>query len=125
MSKLVSALEAIPSKDRRFKKQKLFNTVVDFDSRISKEFADHIEIQTRYSLVAKFGTNVWIDDRLADVQLPQAMRETQRAVTEAVFGEFRTYFRELNIALLENRYEDMYEILDRFEKQMFNADSFE
>ena len=125
MSKLVQAIEASagPNYRRRMKPEKLFASLVDVNATVEKEVAFHT--QTRYSIRAKLGADVWIDDHRGSEVLPQAIKQTQRAITEAVFGEFRPYFRELNMAVFEGNYDVLHEILDRFEKQMFEADSFE
>ena len=124
MSKLVQAIEASAGRNyqRRMKPERLLASMIDVEATMNKDVAYHT--QTRYSIRAKLGADAWIDDHRPET-LPKAIKQTQRAITEAVFGEFRPYFRELNMAVLDGKYDDLYEILDRFEKQMFKADSFE
>lgn len=124
MSKLVQAIEASADRNRqrRMKPESLLASMVDIEATMNKDVERYT--QTRYSIRAKLGADAWIDDHRPET-LPKAIVQTQRAITEAVFGEFRPYFRELNMAVLDGKYDDLYEILDRFEKQMFKADSFE
>jgi hypothetical protein len=126
MSKLVQAIEASAGRNYqrlgRTKPERLLASMVDIGATMNKDVACHT--QTRYSIRVKLGADAWVDDHRPEA-LPKAIVQTQRAVTEAVFGEFRPYFRELNMAVLDGKYDDLYEILDRFEKQMFKADSFE
>ena len=124
MSKLVQAVEASAGRNyqRRMKPESLLSSMIDIEATMNKDVAYHT--QTRYSIRAKLGADAWVDDHRPEA-LPKSIVQTQRAVTEAVFGEFRPYFRELNMAVLDGKYDDLYEILDRFEKQMFKADSFE
>lgn len=125
MSKLVQAVEASSNANaqRRLKPDRLFASVVDIKSGIDKEYT--VRYQTRYSIMAKFGVAVWIDDENGPEQLPYAIKQTQQAITEAVFGEFRPYFSELHLAVLDGKHHELHEILDRFERQMFETDTFE
>jgi hypothetical protein len=124
MSKLVQAVEASADFTRqRVKFEKLLDTIINVNAVVERE-AIHCT-QTRYSIRAKFGVDVWIDDHRSSEELPHAIKQTQQAIIEAVFGEFRPYFRELNLASLHGDYETFHEILNRFERQMFEADSFE
>lgn len=124
MSKLVQAVEASAGRNyqRRMKPERLFASMIDVEATMNKDVTYYT--QTRYSIRVKLGADAWIDDHRPET-LPKAIVQTQRAITEAVFGEFRPYFRELNLAVLEGNYDVLHEILDRFEKQMFEADSFE
>ena len=124
MSKLVQAVEASVGRNyqRRMKPERLVASMIDVEATMNKDVSRYI--QTRYSIRVKLGADAWIDDHRPET-LPKAIVQTQRAITEAVFGEFRPYFRELNLAVLEGNYDVLHEILDRFEKQMFEADSFE
>lgn len=124
MSKLVQAVEASAGRNyqRRMKPERLVASMIDIEATMNKDMLYHT--QTRYSIRVKLGADAWIDDHRPEA-LPKAIVQTQRAITEAVFGEFRPYFRELNLAVLEGNYDVLHEILDRFEKQMFEADSFE
>lgn len=124
MSKLVQAVEASAGRNyqRRMKPEGLLSSMIDVEATMNKDVVRYT--QTRYSIRVKLGADAWIDDHRPET-LPPAIKQTQRAITEAVFGEFRPYFRELNLAVLDGKYDELYEILDRFEKQMFKADSFE
>ena len=124
MSKLVQAVEASAGRNyqRRMKPESLLASMIDIEAAMNKEAVRYT--QTRYSIRVKLGADAWMDDHRHEA-LPKAIKQTQRAITEAVFGEFRPYFRELNMAVLDCNYDVLHEILDRFEKQMFEADSFE
>ena len=123
MSKLVDAVEAVTDNRRRYKPEKLFAQLVDVKAEFDKDFS--ISYQTRYQIRAKIGAAAWIDDG-GPTSLERAVEQTKRSIIEAVFGEFRPYFRELQMAIWDGKSDkEIKEILDRFEKQMFESDSFE
>ena len=124
MSKLVDAIEAVTDNSRRYKPEKLFAQLVDVKADWNKDVA--ISYQTRYEIRAKIGAAVWINESNSGLELQHSVEQTKQSIIEAVFGEFRTYFRQLHMALLDGRSEqEIREILTLFEKQMFEAGSFE
>lgn len=125
MSKLVQAVEAsrYNNGQMRIKPERLLASLMDINNTFEKDIA--YTTQTRYSIRVKIGADAWIDDGREGTHIEQAVKQTQRAIIEAVFGEFRPYFRELHLAVLDGKYDELHEILDRFERQMFEADSFE
>jgi len=121
MSKVVSMIRASGTGRRSLKKE-----------RLSKIMNIYENVET--TLETKFNTEYRIDVRLGakaivaaydDDHLKYAIEDTKRTVVEHIFGEFRPYFRELSMALWDEDTKAAMEILERFEKQMFEEDSFE
>jgi len=121
MSKVVSMIRASGTGRRSLKKE-----------RLSKIMNIYENVET--TLETKFNTEYRIDVRLGakaivaaydDDHLKYAIEDTKRNVIEYIFGEFRPYFRELSMALWDEDTKAAMEILERFEKQMFEEDSFE
>jgi hypothetical protein len=121
MSKVVSMIRASDTGRWSLKKE-----------RLSKIMNIHENVET--TLETKFNTEYRIDVRLGakaivaaydDDHLKYAIKDTKRTVVEYIFGEFRPYFRELSMALWDEDFPAAMEIMTRFEKQMFEEDSFE
>ncbi len=121
MSKVVSMIKASDTGRRSLKKE-----------RLSKVMTIHENVET--TLETKFNTEYRIDVMLGakatvaaydDDHLKYAIEHTKRTVVEYIFGEFRPYFRELSMALWDEDVPAAMEIMERFEKQMFEEDSFE
>ena len=67
---------------------------------------------------AQFGVNV--QTVLSDpVAKEMAMRGAKMAIIDAVFGEFRQYFRDIDLLLAQGRIKEAASALRSFEKQMF------
>lgn len=56
------------------------------------------------------------------VALTDAVQTVKRAVVEEVFGEFRPYFRALEVALYEHDWNRARTLIREFETQMFAID---
>lgn len=121
MSKVVSQIKAQDTGRRHVPRTKLSSVLsVKDELLMDAPWAYGME----YRIEAKLGAKAIIphDD---PNQLKYAIDSTKENVIEYIFGEFRPYFRELNMALWEHDTEVAMEILKRFERQMFEQDSFE
>lgn len=122
MSRVVSQIRATDTGRRHIKKIPL-SKMMSIEDSVNKETVYTSGIE--YKIEVKFGARAIIDyDKRSD-ELRYAIDATKTNVIEFIFGEFRPYFGELNMALWENDIDAAREILSNFEKQMFEKDSFE
>ena len=121
MSKVVSMIKAEDTHRRSLRREPL-SKLINIKENVETDVAYNYNIM--YRIKVELGANAIVpmddQDRLKD-----AIQHTKRNVTEYMFGEFRPYFRELSIALWEEDIPAAKEIMARFEKQMFEQDSFE
>ncbi len=121
MSKIVSMIKATDTGRRSLKRERL-SKMMTIHENVETDFASQYNML--YRIEVKLGAQATVDAHDAD-RLKYAIDNTKRNVIEYMFGEFRQYFRELNIALWEEDTKAAMEILERFERQMFEEDSFE
>jgi hypothetical protein len=99
MSKLTDAIKAMDTRTKR-------HTPIDFvtlestlitnrDGDLSATFA---AVDGQYEIKAEFGGSAWVSLLEPDA-LPNVVKATKRAVTEAVFGEFRQPLIQIEMAL--------------------------
>lgn len=121
MSKVVSMIKATDTGRRSLKRDRL-SKVINIRETVETDVTVNYGIM--YRIKVEFGANaiVPMDDK---DRLEYAIENTKRNVAEYIFGEFRPYFRELSLALWEEDVPAAMEIMSRFEKQMFEEDSFE
>jgi hypothetical protein len=121
MSKLVSQIKATDTGRRHAKKEPLSKVLSVKDSvEMDVVYQHGIE----YRIEVKLGARAVIPHDQPE-KLDFAIDATKRSIIEHIFGEFRPYFRELEMALWEYDTETATKILKRFERQMFEEDSFE
>lgn len=121
MSKVVSMIKATDT-GRRYMKKEPLSKLITIKESVEQDFA--VGYNTLYRIEVKLGANAIIPVDEPD-RLEYAVDNTKRNVVEYMFGEFRPYFRELSMALWEEDIPAAREIMARFEKQMFEEDSFE
>lgn len=121
MSKVISMIKAHDTHRRSFKREPL-SKLINITENVETDVAYNYNLM--YRIKVEFGANaiVPMDDQ---DRLQYAIENTKRNVAEYIFGEFRPYFRELSMALWEEDIPAAQEIMARFEKQMFEQDSFE
>jgi hypothetical protein len=122
MSNLVKFVEAVDTGNRKIIRQKmppLFENLVSGEATVQQVPHD---AGILYRIGVKFGSQALITDveRLkSDHVITEAIDRTKRQIIEAVFGEFRPYFRRLELAIYDYDYETAGKILYEFERQMF------
>ena len=121
MSKVVSMIKATDTGRRSMKKERL-SKLINITENVESDIAYNYSIQ--YRIKVELGAMASVPANDGD-RLLYAIENTKRNVAEYIFGEFRPYFRELNMALWEEDVPAAMEILKRFEDQMFEQDSFE
>jgi hypothetical protein len=121
MSKVVSMIKATDTGRRSMKRERL-SKVMSIRENVQTDVAFNYNIM--YRIEVKFGAQTTVPAHDTD-RLQYAIEDTKKNVSEYIFGEFRPYFRELSLALWEEDVPAAQEIMARFEKQMFEQDSFE
>ncbi len=107
---------------RRSMKREPLSKLINITENVETDVSYNYNIM--YRIKVEFGSNVIVPMDDQD-RLQYAIENTKRNVSEYIFGEFRPYFRELSLALWEEDVPAAMEIMARFEKQMFEQDSFE
>ncbi len=127
MSQVVKAISATDTGDRRYIKEKLsplFQDVFDVKSQIGELRDSSGQVIKVYKIGVTLGNSVAVSE-LDQLQNPDSLTEaintTKRAVIEGIFGEFRPYFRRMEIALSNYDTEQARLILHELEDLMFEA----
>ena len=125
MSQIVNAIASFDTGDRKYIPQKtsrLFQGV--FDAKSEWETVHTPCIAKVYRIQVKLGNTVMVEDhpnKNHEEELALAVERTKKQIVEAIFGEFRTNFRELEQALYDYDYETARVLLAKFEDQMFKV----
>lgn len=121
MSKVVNAIMAIKENNCRVKQTKLFQDVFAVREAIQHLHAD---TETQYRISVTLGAQCWTTDadiRNKDTALEMAIKRTKKQVVEAIFGEFREDFRNIERALYDSNLENAREMLYTLERKMFEV----
>lgn len=121
MSQVVNAITAIQGDRRRLKQTKLFQDVFSVREDIAEVQA---MTQTQYRIGVTLGSQCWVDNLekiKSDNALELAVQRTKRQVIEAIFGEFRIDFRNIERAMYDSDIETARVMLHEMEKKMFEA----
>lgn len=125
MSMIVDAIEAFDTGERKFISQKTSRLFQDvFDAKSTWEDVKDPYICKIYSIGVKLGSKVMVEEhpnKNYEDELADAVDRTKKQIIEAIFGEFRTNFREIEKALYNFDYETARVLLRRFEEQMFKV----
>lgn len=117
MSKLAKLIEA-ESTGKRFAELGSYSDMIQVHSSYS-----NVPYGTEYSIRASFGAKVSISDEVVSTLGTQhVIGKVQRAVTEAVFGEFREPLHAIQSALWKRDYHKVEELVSALERQMFYND---
>ena len=126
MSQIVKAIQATDTGNRRFIKENLsplFQDVFETKSEIKELQSNHGSVVKQYRIGVTLGQIAMVDETayLSDPDaLTNAIDTTKRAVVEGIFGEFRPYFRRIELALANYDTDKARLILHELEDQMFN-----
>lgn len=121
MSQVVNAITAIKGDRRRLKQTKLFQDVFSVREDIAEVQA---MTQTQYRVGITLGSQCWVDDLEQiknDNAIELAIQRTKRQVIEAIFGEFREDFRNIERSLYDSDVETARVQLHEMEKKMFDV----
>jgi len=121
MSQVVNAIMATKEDRRRLKQTKLFQDVFSVREDIQTVSAG-TEIQ--YRIGVTLGSQCWVSEMeklKSDDALIHAIERTKRQVIEAIFGEFRADFRNIERALYDSDIETARVMFHALEDRMFTV----
>jgi hypothetical protein len=122
MSKLAQAVTATDTKNR-IVIDPLFDSMVSITHQVSGVPVFDPSVAYVYRIEAKFGTQCMVEyqhDGKANY-VDEALRNTRKAIIEAVFGEFRQDFYLIHQALWKHELHKAHELLHAFEDKMFQV----
>lgn len=125
MSEVVNAITATKGDRFRLKQTKLFNDVFAVREDI-QTLSPGTEIQ--YRIGVTLGSQCWVDELSqlkAGDAVEMAIERTKRQVIEAIFGEFRTDFRNIERALYNSDIETARVMFHALEERMFQVTAFD
>ena len=121
MSKVVNAIMATKEYRRRLKQTKLFQDVFTVREDI-QTLNPGTEIQ--YRIGVTLGAQCWVSEMAQlknDDAIVMAVQRTKRQVIEAIFGEFRADFRNIERALYDSDIETARVMFHALEDRMFEV----
>ena len=121
MSKVVNAIMAVKEDRCRIKQTKLFQDVFAVREDI-RTLNPGTEIQ--YRIGVTIGSQCWVSEMEQlqnDNALVMAVERTKRQVIEAIFGEFRADFRNIERALYDSDIETARVMFHALEDRMFEV----
>ena len=106
----------------RSKTSQLFRDV--FSTREDSVQTYTPDIGIMYRIGVTIGSQVIVPDHAGqhDGVLQQAIVRTKEQVIEAIFGEFRSHFRQIDHALYNYEHEEAARLLGIMEQKMFGVD---
>ena len=121
MSNVVNAIMAKKGDRARPKQTKLFRDVFTVREDIQTVTAG---IEVQYRIGVTLGSECWVDE-ISIIKAPNALEmaidRSKRQVIEAIFGEFRADFRNIERALYDSNIEEARVMLHDLEKKMFEV----
>lgn len=124
MSKVVDAIMAKRQDGVRIgpvgKFSPLFNDV--FSEREDFSPIAPPTLQARYKITVTLGHTTWIPEGINQgAIIEDAVERTKKAVIEAIFGEFRPWFRRIEKEIYEGSFEEAGKLLGQMEDEMFRT----
>lgn len=119
MSEVVKAIKYLDLGDRKYihaKKNPLFEGVFNAKAIAGDTYNDMGFIVKRYRIEVRIGADAYISD---DDGIEHSVERTKRQVIEAIFGEFRPHFRQIEKAIYEYDYHEAGKLLHEMEKKMY------
>ena len=121
MSQVVNAIVATKGDRVRVKQTKLFQDVFSVRQDIAQT---GLGTETQYKIGVTIGSSCWVDglsQLKSDNALSEAINRTKRQVIEAIFGEFRVDFRNIERALYDSNIEEARVMFHALEERMFQV----
>lgn len=121
MSNIVKAISALDLGECKLLRQpkfstELFNDVFNGKAVAAETFDVVGMVAKRYRIEVRLGADAYIRD---GDPVYEAIKRTKRQVIEAIFGEFRSDFREIEKAIYDYNYEEAGKLLYKMEHKMF------
>jgi hypothetical protein len=124
MSKIVTAIMATKGDRNRIYRPGRSQLFQDVFSAREDIQTDPAYVQTQYRIGVMLGAECWITEteKLRNEDAVElAIQRTKRQVIEAIFGEFRVDFRNIERAIYDNNMENAGVLLHAMEKKMFEV----
>ena len=124
MSKIVTAIMATKGDRKRTYRPGSSQLFQDVFSTREDIHTDPIYVQTQYRIGVMLGAECWITETQklsSEDAVELAIQRTKRQVIEAIFGEFRADFRNIERAIYNNDMENAGVLLHAMEKKMFEV----
>lgn len=121
MSNLIKHIEAVQTRENRYTQPPplLFKEICSITDELSMDEALR---EWCYDIQVALRTRYWIKDGPSQSsQVELAMQEAKEAIIQTIFGEFKEYFYLIRIALRDREYSKAFDLLDKFQKQMYEA----
>jgi hypothetical protein len=121
MSQVVNAIVATKGDRHHIKQTKLFKDVFSVREDIAPT---KLGTEIQYRIGVTIGSECWVDrlEHLEDGNaLEAAIQRTKRQVIEAIFGEFRVDFRNIERALYDSDIETARVMFHALEDRMFEV----
>lgn len=120
MSKLAQAIMVTPSQRMvHFNSRSLFNEVVNVKEGFTN--FDCFDSALVYMVEARFRAETAIPYDCNDVIHEEHVKAAKRKIVEAVFGEFRPFFIQINSELFNRNFERARELIREMEDSMFES----
>ena len=122
MSQVVNAIVATKGDRVRIKQTKLFKDV--FNVREDMQTTRTASSEIQYRIGVTIGSQCWVDEfeqLKHENALEEAIYRTKRQVIEAIFGEFRVDFRNIERALYDSNIEEARVMFHALEDRMFQV----
>lgn len=119
MSEVVKAIKFLDLGDRKYiqsKKNPLFESVFSAKAVAGETYSPQGFIAKRYRIEVRLGADAYI---IEDDDVHESVKRTKRQVIEAIFGEFRPHFRQIEKAIYEYDYHEAGKLLHEMEKKMY------
>lgn len=119
MSEVVKAIVPLDLGDRKYvhaKKNPLFEDVFKAKAIAQNTYNDMGFTAKRYRIEVRIGADAYISE---DESLHECVKRTKRQVIEAIFGEFRPHFRQIEKAIYDYDYHEAGKLLHEMEHKMF------
>ena len=102
----------------------LFQDVFNTKSEISETHDDYHQVVKVYRIGVTIGSQAMVDESIAadnPESLPAAIDRVKRQVIEAIFGEFRQDFMQVERALYDRDFQKARDCLRVFEEKMYST----
>lgn len=119
MSEVVKAIRFLDLGDRKYiqsKKNPLFEGVFNAKAVAGDTYTESGFVAKRYRIEVRIGADAYI---VEDDNILESVNRTKRQVIEAIFGEFRPHFRQIEKAIYEYDYHEAGKLLHEMEKKMY------
>jgi len=119
MSEVVKAIKYLDLGERKYvqsKKNPLFEGVFNAKAVAGDTYTETGFVAKRYRIEVRIGADAFISN---EDSIHHSVERTKRQVIEAIFGEFRPHFRQIEKAIYDYDYHEAGKLLHEMEKKMY------